>query len=162
MQLLLKLRLFYLGHSLTFKFWIWPYMYLMKVIPETCSAQWIRYLLFYFHFVSEYKISSECGFINLSYVQCYWRENNDVLELIQCMHRYDYSFSIFKLFFTPSTPPPPGFQWGPCCSCLVLSCLVCFVVFVIALCLVYPKFPISLDCPYWLPHWFSLTFMKTA
>ena len=126
MQLLLNLRLSYLGHSLTFKFWIWPYMYLMKVIPETCSAQWIRYLLFYFHFVSEYKISSECGFINLSYAQCYWRENNDVLELIQCMHRYDYSFSIFKLFFT-LPPPPPGFQWSPCCSCLVLSCVFCCV-----------------------------------
>ena len=128
MQLLLKLRLFYLGHSLTFKFWIWPYMYLMKVIPETCSAQWIRYLLFYFHFVSEYKISSECGFINLSYVQCYWRENNDVLELIQCMHRYDYSFSIFKLFITPSNPPLQvfsGVRVVHVLSCLVLCVLLC-------------------------------------
>ena len=129
MQLLLKLRLFYLGHSLTFKFWIWLYMYLMKVIPETCSAQWIRYLLFYFHFDSEYKISSECGFINLSYAQCYWRENNDVLELIQCMHRYDYSFSIFKLFFTPSNPPPlqvfSRVRVVHVLSCLVLCVLLC-------------------------------------
>jgi hypothetical protein len=46
--------------------------------------------------------------------------------------------------------------------CMVSSntyCVVCFVLLVFVLCLVYPIFPVSLDCPFLIVPLVSLTFI---
>jgi hypothetical protein len=44
----------------------------------------------------------------------------------------------------------PRFWWGPCCSSVLVFCVVFFILFVFVLCLVCGVLPVCLDCPFGL------------